>query len=90
MAAGRVSLEWVVTKEGGKQKVSLLWREHGGPAVSAPLRRGFGTKVISASVEQTLNGKLNPEFRSEGFVSSIELFLSQSDIDMSSNQTDWQ
>lgn len=40
---GRVSVDWVLTPDGG---VRLVWQESGGPPVQAPTRRGFGSRLI--------------------------------------------
>jgi CheY-like chemotaxis protein len=42
---GAVTIDWTATG----QLLELSWREHGGPKVEAPIRRGFGTKLIEAS-----------------------------------------
>jgi two-component sensor histidine kinase len=46
-------------------RLELIWREHGGPPVSAPPRRGFGSLLL----EQC--GEVVTEFRPEGLVCSI-------------------
>ena len=46
-AAGRVKLSWTV--DAGM--LHLQWVERGGPAVSAPTRRGFGTLLIAQSAK---------------------------------------
>ena len=50
VANGTVDLAWE-TVESGKV-LKLRWQERGGPTVSEPTRRGFGTFII----EQSLNG----------------------------------
>jgi PAS domain S-box-containing protein len=40
---GQVSVDWALTPEGG---VRLVWQERGGPPVRAPIRRGFGSRLI--------------------------------------------
>ena len=44
----------------------LHWVERGGPPVSPPARRGFGTKAMMASIEQQLGGRLNLDWRPDG------------------------
>jgi len=43
---GSVAVAWTL----GKQGLELRWTERGGPAVTGPVRRGFGTRLIEASV----------------------------------------
>jgi PAS domain S-box-containing protein len=60
---GRLSLAW----ELGPQTLVIRWAEAGGPPPpQQPIRRGFGTKVISAGIEQQLCGSALFEWRSEG------------------------
>jgi PAS domain S-box-containing protein len=65
--AGRIEIEWTQSDE-AEPRLELIWREHGGPPVSAPDRRGFGSLLL----EQTLGrGEVRTEFRPEGLVCSI-------------------
>jgi two-component sensor histidine kinase len=47
-AGGRVDLTWAVTGSvaAGDRMLRIEWREQGGPPVSAPERRGFGSTLI--------------------------------------------
>lgn len=51
---GRVVLHWRVD-EGGA--LHILWRELGGPRVSPPTRRGFGSTIIERAVPFELQGE---------------------------------
>jgi two-component sensor histidine kinase len=59
---GNVTLRWELGAEG----LVLHWVERGGPTVSPPARRGFGTKAMMASIEQQLGGRLNLDWRPDG------------------------
>lgn len=50
--AGRLALTWSVETNGARN-LHLVWTESGGPTVSVPSTRGFGTTLI----EQTLRGQ---------------------------------
>src|SRR5438046_2110627 len=54
--AGHVEIAWTVDEE--TQRLRLNWTEIGGPAVQAPSRRSFGTRMIG-SLGQQLNGKVD-------------------------------
>lgn len=46
-ATGQLLVDWIVEEEEGRDKVlKLSWTETGGPPVSMPERKGFGTTVI--------------------------------------------
>lgn len=49
---GRVALEW----DFGAQGLELNWRESGGPAVTTPRSKGYGTRVVHAGIEHQLGG----------------------------------
>lgn len=52
----------------------LVWREHGGPAVTGqPTRVGFGTTLSTLSVEGQLGGRLERLWLEEGLVVKADL-----------------
>ena len=59
------------TVEGGR-RVRLDWRETGGPPVRPPVRRGFGTRLITAVGSYELDGEASPEFAADGFRYRLE------------------
>ena len=60
---GRVKVSWHVDADGS---LLLTWRESGGPAVTAPTRRGFGSTLIERSIPFELGGKAEVRFRLTG------------------------
>ena len=44
--AGRVSLSWIVEPADDGPVLVVTWEERGGPPVTEPLRRGFGSRLI--------------------------------------------
>jgi PAS domain S-box-containing protein len=59
---GDVSVRWTA----GRGRVELLWSERGGPAVSAPTRRGFGSQLIEGSIVRELNGSVELSYEPTG------------------------
>ena len=47
-------------------------RRRGGPAVQAPTRRGFGSRLIERSLARELNGDGHIEFQPSGVVCTLE------------------
>ena len=71
--AGRVDIAWTVDDETGRLR--LTWTETGGPAVQAPSRRSFGTRMMG-SLGQQLNGKVDLAYPPTGFVYTLDVPLS--------------
>ena len=69
--AGNVVFEWR-RSEGPAPRLTMTWREQGGPIVSPPTRRGFGSRMIERALAQDLKGEVTMEFRLEGLVCTIE------------------
>jgi PAS domain S-box-containing protein len=72
-AAGRLSVSWKLTNGGRPPRLSIDWRESGGPAVSKPARRGFGTKLVERGVEQELRGSAQMRFEAAGLHCTMEI-----------------
>ena len=49
---GRVSIECDVTPANGERTFTFLWKETGGPTVSAPKRKGFGGTILLDGAKQ--------------------------------------
>jgi PAS domain S-box-containing protein len=61
-ATGRVRLAWELRSG----SLALHWAETGGPSVEPPAAQGYGTRVISASIERQLGGRAKFDWRREG------------------------
>ena len=64
-ASGRVRIKWdhVAAVQPG---FTLQWLEEGGPEVTSPNRKGFGTTVIGRMAEAAVEGKVEIEYRTLG------------------------
>ena len=68
--AGGVSLSWRI-RPGESANLDLEWREHGGPPVTPPKRRGFGSRLLTQGVRSELNGAAEMDFAPSGLVCRI-------------------
>jgi two-component sensor histidine kinase len=68
---GTVSLDWEILEEDAKQKLRLIWTEAGGPPVSAPVQRGFGSRLIERSARDQLGGEATVDFLPRGVVYTV-------------------
>lgn len=69
VAAGRLDIQWQRLSQHAADAGSPLvldWRESGGPAVTPPKRRGFGSRLIERSIIRELQGALTVEYGADG------------------------
>ena len=71
---GRVALTWTYDAE--SRDLALAWTESGGPPVSPPTRRGFGSRLIERSLRGELKGAATMDYRPEGLVCTMRATLS--------------
>src|SRR5437764_2588611 len=70
---GRIEIAWTIDDE--TQRLKLTWTEKGGPAVRAPTRRSFGTRMMG-SLGQQLSGEVDLAYLPTGFVYTLDVPLS--------------
>ncbi|MBX9776517.1 MAG: response regulator [Xanthobacteraceae bacterium] len=71
-AAGKVRLHWKCEQN----KLSLQWEETGGPRLtSPPTNRGYGSKVIIASIQKQLGGTATFDWRPQGLSFTMEISI---------------
>lgn len=70
LPAGQVRLSWRVEGE----RFLFEWAESGGPLVSEPTRKSFGTRMVT-SLGQQLKGKVELDYKPTGFVYTLDVPL---------------
>ena len=72
-AEGEVSIAWTLDRPYGLLK--LRWAETGGPplAAGAPPRRGFGSRVLEATIRDQLGGRVKRAWGGRGLVCCVAL-----------------
>jgi two-component sensor histidine kinase len=65
---GRVSVRWT-TRDG---RFRLRWEETGGPTVSPPGHRGFGSRMIERGLAAELQGEVRIDWQPQGVVCTID------------------
>ena len=71
--AGSVDIAWTIDE--AMQRLQLTWSEKGGPAVRAPSRQSFGTRLIG-SLGQQLKGQVKLAYDLTGFVYTLGVPMS--------------
>ncbi len=72
---GTVAVEWEILSENNNPQLRLIWRESGGPPVTAPVQRGFGSRLIERSARDQLGGEATVDFLPRGVVCTITCAL---------------
>jgi two-component sensor histidine kinase len=59
---GRVTLDWRFDGD----EFELVWLEHGGPKLTAPTRRGFGSQLLERGLPRDVGGQARLAFEPDG------------------------
>ena len=73
--SGTVTVDWEVITENATKKLRLIWTEAGGPHVTAPVQRGFGSRLIERSARDQLGGEATVDFLPRGVVYTLTCAL---------------
>jgi PAS domain S-box-containing protein len=71
-ADGHLEIAWSLTADG---RLSLRWIESGGPTVTPPTHRGFGTRIMENIIAGQLKGEVRFDWRDQGLTCEIALPL---------------
>jgi two-component sensor histidine kinase len=85
---GSVRIAWTVAGADGTRELRLRWTEIGGPTVSPPKRRGFGTRLVGEGLRQDLAGNVKIDFNPTGVICEIDAPLNSTSFDDHSSRTE--
>jgi two-component sensor histidine kinase len=72
---GQVSLSWQIAAAEGEKRLHVVWSEQGGPPVTPPSRRGFGTRLIERGLAAELGGSVQLSYPVSGVTCIIDTLL---------------
>ncbi|MBI5260799.1 MAG: PAS domain-containing protein [Bradyrhizobium sp.] len=64
--SGRIEISWRIDETGIPPQLIFDWRERGGPTVTAPRRKGFGTELLERTLAFEFKGRTNLTFNPLG------------------------
>ena len=73
VSGGQVRVSCSVAGEAGNPKLRILWEESGGPRVTKPDRRGFGSTLIENALREGPDSAVRLRFDPAGVRCSIEI-----------------
>jgi two-component sensor histidine kinase len=82
VSAGRIEINWKPVRLDNKRSVLQIdWIEKGGPPVTYPRQRSFGSKLIEGSIAAELGGTASLAFAPEGLHCEIVIPLEKASAD---------
>ena len=76
-AAGQINIAWQVEPTPQGDRMRLRWQESGGPPVTPPGRKGFGSRLIEGGLAQDLDGEVRLDYEPAGVVCQIVMPVPQ-------------
>jgi two-component sensor histidine kinase len=64
--AGYVRVQWTLDEHEGARKLHLEWREFGGPQVTEPQHRGFGSTLLQRVLPMQCKAEVEVQYASDG------------------------
>ena len=71
--AGSILIEWTKEATAEGAAVNLHWQEKGGPPLTVPSRKGFGSRVIEEGLSQDLKSNVHLDFRPDGLACTMTI-----------------
>jgi len=68
---GQVEVEWAIFGD-APERIHVIWREVGGPPITAPERHGFGSRLINTLVSAELGTPVDMRFEPTGLVCEFD------------------
>jgi two-component sensor histidine kinase len=78
---GRVDIAWRIVASPKGDQFELRWAESGGPAVVAPVRKGFGARLVEHGLAAQLGGEVQVAYEPTGVVCTVRAPLKSLDQD---------
>jgi PAS domain S-box-containing protein len=70
-AAGKIDIAWQLEPTPQGDRLRLRWQESGGPRVTPPSHKGFGSRVIEGGLARELDGEVRLDYEPSGVVCQI-------------------
>ena len=78
-SSGRVLISWTVEPADADRRISLEWRERGGPPATKPKREGFGSRVVSSALARERDAQVKQLFEPDGVHCTFDFTMNAND-----------
>jgi PAS domain S-box-containing protein len=72
---GLIRVSWATSPAPDGKRLAMRWQETGGPPVSPPAHRGFGSRLIENGLARELNGAVKLTYEPTGLICTIDVPL---------------
>ena len=72
---GNISIDWQTELTPDGDRLRLRWQESGGPTLSPPTYKGFGSRLIEQGLAKDLGGEVRLEYAPAGVVCQVAMPL---------------
>jgi PAS domain S-box-containing protein len=72
---GKVEVTWRLVTDASRRHLEFEWVESGGPAVTPPARKGFGTQLLDVVLPRQISATTHTDYRADGLRVSVRLPL---------------
>lgn len=69
---GHVDIRWTLERDEGQPGLRFAWEEKGGPTVTPPARRGFGSTLIEEAVAAETSGTTRLDYLPAGVIFTLD------------------
>lgn len=70
---GSILVSWTIEPRPEGKRLLLRWQEKGGPPVTPPSWKGFGSRVLERGLAHELAGTVQLDYRSDGVVCTMDI-----------------
>ncbi len=74
-AVGSILIGWTMETAPAGKRLLLNWTEKGGPQVTPPAHKGFGSRVLERGLTHELEGTVHLDYRPDGLVCTMDIPL---------------
>jgi PAS domain S-box-containing protein len=74
-AAGSILIAWSADTTPAGKRLLLSWKENGGPSVTPPAQKGFGSRVLERGLAHELEGTVHLDYRPDGLICTMDIPL---------------
>ncbi|UFZ03156.1 PAS domain-containing protein [Bradyrhizobium ontarionense] len=74
-AAGSILITWTAKTTPAGERLLLRWEENGGPPVTPPAHKGFGSRVLERGLAHELDGTVQLDYQPNGLICTIDIPL---------------